>query len=118
MKKFIRNSLLTITMLIGGFILISPAYSNNEVIVPTTIMCLQPAEMTEFIDSYGEEPVWIGSTSRMVNGQEINGVASFHVNSETGTWTYIEHYSDLSCMAGAGENSKFLLDKILGGDPV
>ena len=80
------------------------AMDRSEIVTINKSMQCAPtkAVFDEFLSKFGETPLWIG--------KEENSYSYITMlnNKQTGTWTLVQHDSNMACILGSGKNGDSL----------
>lgn len=90
---------------------IFPTLASAQIIRVEAI-CLEKKLIDDIVEKTKEQIVWVGTIKR--DDSEV-GTASLYMNIKTGSWSYVEHWKDISCVVAGGDYSR--LREILKGNP-
>jgi hypothetical protein len=101
MKKLLATLILLPTL----------AFSQNSVqTLKFDAHCVNGQTLNQYLQNYGEQPVFRVTSNRDTRSGEVVGIASvFYLNRETMSWTIVERIDeDRFCVIGTGDGFEFI----------
>lgn len=96
-----------------AFLLFVLSSTASAQIIKIETICFDRKVLDSIVEKTDEKIVWVGLIKR--GPTEEVGTAALYMNIKTGTWSYVEHWKDISCVVGGGDYSK--MQEIKKGDP-
>lgn len=82
--------------------------NKNHTVIPVKIHCFKIEILLDELKSYGEDPIFIGSS-----GVDKDSVTMMFVNQQTGSYTIVGMGKDIGCVYDTGNNVRYRMPKVL-----